>query len=86
MQLLIPFSIRFVTLGMSALCLAVALGSAMPTGNLPAQAEDLHVSNEAIFISITVFVVGFGVGPLLFAPRKSQVLLVVMVLIEYPPS
>jgi hypothetical protein len=41
-----------ITLGMSALCLAVALGSAMPTGNLPAQAEDLHVSNEAIFISI----------------------------------
>lgn len=63
-------SSRFVTLGMSALCLAVALGSAMPTGNLPAQAEDLGVSHEVIFISITLFVVGFGVGPLLFAPRK----------------
>lgn len=57
-------------MGMSALCLAVALGSAMPTGNLPAQAEDLGVSHEVIFISITLFVVGFGVGPLLFAPRK----------------
>lgn len=61
---------RFVTLGMSALCLAVALGSAMPTGNLPAQAETLHVSREAIYLSITLFVVGFGVGPLVFAPRK----------------
>lgn len=55
---------------MSALCLAVALGSAMPTGNLPAQAEDLNVSREAIYISITLFVVGFGVGPLVFAPCK----------------
>lgn len=67
---------RFVTLGMSALCLAVALGSAMPTGNLPAQAETLEVSREAIYLSITLFVVGFGVGPLLFAPRRcmSQVI------------
>ncbi|KAJ9094569.1 hypothetical protein QFC20_006884 [Naganishia adeliensis] len=63
----------FVTLGMSALCLAVALGSAMPTGNLPAQAEDLGVSHEVIFISITLFVVGFGVGPLLFAPLSEMI-------------
>lgn len=65
---------RFVTLGMSALCLAVALGSAMPTGNLPGQAETLGVSHEAIFLSIALFVVGFGVGPLLFAPRTYRVL------------
>lgn len=43
----------------------------MPTGNLPAQAEELGVSNEAIFLSIALFVVGFGVGPLVFAPRES---------------
>lgn len=42
----------------------------MPTGNLPAQAEDLHVSREAIYLSITLFVVGFGVGPLAFAPGQ----------------
>lgn len=59
---------------MSALCLAVALGSAMPTGNLPAQAETLGVSHEAIFLSIALFVVGFGVGPLLFAPREYRFL------------
>jgi MFS family permease len=59
-------------MGMSLLCLAVALGSAMPTGNLPGQKKDLHVSSEAINLSITLFVVGFGVGPLLFAPRKSK--------------
>jgi hypothetical protein len=71
--MLIPGVGRFVTLGMSALCLAVALGSAMPTGNLPGQAETLGVSHEAIFLSIALFVVGFGVGPLLFAPRKYRV-------------
>ena len=70
-QLIWNPSLRFVTMGMSALCLAVALGSAMPTGNLPGQRKDLHVSSEAINLSITLFVVGFGVGPLLFAPRES---------------
>lgn len=56
-------------MGVSTLCLAVALGSAMPTGDLHGTAEDLGVSNEVIYLSITLFVVGFGVGPLLFAPR-----------------
>ncbi|GHJ84535.1 hypothetical protein NliqN6_0937 [Naganishia liquefaciens] len=50
------------------LCLAVALGSGMTTGNLPAQAETLGVSPEAIFLSIALFIVGFGIEPLLFAP------------------
>jgi hypothetical protein len=64
---------------------------ALPSATARHSADMPNVTNlmekgEAIFISITVFVVGFGVGPLLFAPRKSQVLLVVMVLIEYPPS
>lgn len=55
------------------LCLTVALGSAMPTGDLHDQAVDLHVSNEAIYLSITLFVVGFGVGPLLFAPLSEMI-------------
>lgn len=53
----------------SCLCLTVALGSAMPTGDLRGQAEGLDTSNELIYLSITLFVVGFGVGPLFFAPR-----------------
>ncbi|KAJ9098900.1 hypothetical protein QFC19_006239 [Naganishia cerealis] len=63
----------FVTMGMSLLCLAVALGSAMPTGNLKDQRKDLHVSSEAINLSITLFVVGFGVGPLVFAPLSEMI-------------
>lgn len=59
---------RFTTMIVSLLCLTVAIGSAMPTGDLPGQARDLGVSNIVIYLSITLFVVGFGVGPLLFAP------------------
>jgi len=55
----------------SGLCLTVALGSAMPTGNLHGTAIGLNTSNELIYLSITLFVVGFGVGPLVFAPRRS---------------
>jgi hypothetical protein len=63
---------RFTTVATSMLCLTVALGSAMPTGDLPGAAETLHVSDEAIYLSITLFVLGFGIGPLAFAPRAPH--------------
>lgn len=56
----------------SLLCLTVALGSAMPTGDLPGVAETLHVSDEVSYIQVTLFVLGFGIGPLAFAPRKHE--------------
>lgn len=62
-----------VTLATSSLCLTVALGSAMPTGDLPGQAVSLHTSDELIYLSISLFVVGFGVGPLAFAPLSEVV-------------
>ncbi|ODN79495.1 hypothetical protein L202_03466 [Cryptococcus amylolentus CBS 6039] len=61
------------TITASVLCLAVALGSAMPTGDLPGTAETLNVSNEVIYLSISLFVAGFGIGPLLFAPLSEVV-------------
>ncbi|WWC86541.1 uncharacterized protein L201_001418 [Kwoniella dendrophila CBS 6074] len=61
------------TMSTSLLCLTVALGSAMPTGDLPGTAKGLHVSDEAIYLSITLFVVGFGVGPLIFAPLSELI-------------
>jgi len=45
----------------------------MPTGDLPSTAAYLHVSHEAIYLSITLFVLGFGVGPLLFAPLSEMI-------------
>ncbi|OWZ28764.1 spermine transporter [Cryptococcus neoformans c45] len=63
----------YATTAASLLCLVVALGSAMPTGDLPGAAETLHVSDEAIYLSITLFVAGFGIGPLIFAPLSEVV-------------
>jgi multidrug resistance protein len=45
----------------------------MPTGDLESQAATFHVGNEAIFLSISLFVLGFGIGPLLFAPLSEMV-------------
>jgi multidrug resistance protein len=45
----------------------------MPTGDLSGTGRALHVSNEAIYLSITLFVLGFGVGPLVFAPLSEMI-------------
>ncbi|EAL17545.1 hypothetical protein CNBM1110 [Cryptococcus deneoformans B-3501A] len=65
--------LKYATITASILCLVVALGSAMPTGDLPGAAETLHVSDEAIYLSITLFVAGFGIGPLIFAPLSEVI-------------
>ncbi|TYJ56538.1 hypothetical protein B9479_002785 [Cryptococcus floricola] len=62
---------KLATITASTLCLTVALGSAMPTGDLPGAAEGLHVSDEVIYLTITLFVAGFGIGPLFFAPLSE---------------
>ena len=67
-------AVRFTTMATSGLCLTVALGSAMPTGDLHGTAIGLNTSDELIYLSITLFVVAFGVGPLIFAPRISCVI------------
>ncbi|WFD00939.1 hypothetical protein MYAM1_003695 [Malassezia yamatoensis] len=61
----------FITAFTAFLCFCVAVGSSMPTGNLEGAAKDLHVSSEAINLSITLFVAGFGFGPMVFAPLSE---------------
>ncbi|KAG9075878.1 hypothetical protein FS749_012416 [Ceratobasidium sp. UAMH 11750] len=60
-----------ITLLSSALCLSVALGSSIVTGDIPGPAEEFHVSEEVVNLTVTLFVVGFGVGPLVFAPLSE---------------
>jgi hypothetical protein len=55
------------------LCFSVAVGSSMPTGDLSGAAERLHVGSVPINLSISLFVVGFGVGPMLFAPLSELI-------------
>ena len=56
------------------ICFVVALGSAIVTGDLERPAADFGVSEEVIILaSVTMFVIGFGVGPLVFAPMSEEV-------------
>lgn len=50
------------------LCFVVGLGSSIITGGLPVMQEAFHVNAEEINISVSVFVVGFGIGPLFLSP------------------
>ena len=62
------------TLVLGAVCFVVALGSAIVTGDMERPAEYFGVSEEVIILaSVTVFVIGFGVGPLVFAPMSEEV-------------
>lgn len=60
------------TLFFSFLCFVVAVGSSMPTSALIQTGEQLHVSQEAVNLSITLFVAGFGFGPVFFAPLSEM--------------
>lgn len=55
-------------------CFVVALGSAIVTGDIAGPAAYFGVSQEVVILaSVTVFVLGFGFGPLVFAPFSEEV-------------
>ncbi|KAJ1308427.1 hypothetical protein OPQ81_004132 [Rhizoctonia solani] len=60
-----------ITLLSSALCLSVALGSSIVTGDIPGPMQEFQVSEEIVNLTVTLFVVGFGIGPLVFAPMSE---------------
>lgn len=60
------------TLLLGILCFDVALGSAIVTGDIAGPMETFGVSQEVIILTITLFVLGFGFGPLLFAPLSEE--------------
>lgn len=49
-------------------CFVVAFNSSVITANLEGVTESFDVSYEVALLTITVFVIGFGVGPLAWAP------------------
>lgn len=62
------------TILLGLICFVVALGSAMPTGDLDRPRIYLGVSEEVIILaSVTMFVLGFGIGPLAFAPLSEEI-------------
>ena len=53
-------------------CFVVAFNSAVITADLEGVSETFQVSMEVALLTITVFVIGFGVGPLAFAPLSEM--------------
>lgn len=62
----------FLTVLLGIVCFDVALGSAIVTGDIEGPMETFHVSQEVIILTVTLFVLGFGFGPLLFAPLSEE--------------
>ncbi|KAG6896839.1 hypothetical protein C0992_005742 [Termitomyces sp. T32_za158] len=63
----------FITLAASLLCLTVAIGSSIITGDMAGAAKELHASQEVINLTVSCFVLGFGIGPLFFAPLSEVI-------------
>lgn len=56
------------TMCVAITCFVVAFNSAVITADLEGVQETFHVSEEVSLLTITLFVIGFGVGPMVFAP------------------
>ncbi|KAL2259575.1 hypothetical protein VTK26DRAFT_6702 [Humicola hyalothermophila] len=61
----------YITMVVATTCFVVALCSSVITPDIAGVAEEFNVSPTAAKVSITVFVVGFGVGPMVFAPLSE---------------
>ncbi|GIK00743.1 synaptic vesicle transporter SVOP [Aspergillus viridinutans] len=63
----------YCTMVVSFTCFVVAFASSVITADLEGPSEAFNVSHEASLVTITVFVIGFGVGPMMFAPLSEMV-------------
>jgi len=55
----------------AATCFTVAFNSAVITADIAGPAEEFGVSEEVSLLAITTFVLGFGIGPMAFAPLSE---------------
>ncbi|ORY76533.1 major facilitator superfamily domain-containing protein [Leucosporidium creatinivorum] len=60
-----------VTVIATALCFDVGLSSSIITGGLVPVKEHFHSSTEVVNLTVCVFVIGFGVGPLFLSPMSE---------------
>lgn len=59
------------TMVVALTCFVVAFASSVITADVMGVAKEFGVSEEAALVPISVFVVGFGVGPMIFAPLSE---------------
>ncbi|KAK4171374.1 major facilitator superfamily domain-containing protein [Triangularia setosa] len=61
----------YITMVVAVTCFVVAFCSSVVTAGVGGVEESFGVSHEAALVPISVFVVGFGVGPMIFAPLSE---------------
>lgn len=61
----------WITMVVAVTCFVVALCSSVITADIIGVAKEFNVSEEVALLSITVFVIGFGIGPMAFAPLSE---------------
>lgn len=61
----------YCTMCVAITCFVVAFNSAVITADLEGVSATFHVSEEVSFLTITLFVMGFGIGPMAFAPLSE---------------
>ncbi|KAI1633870.1 major facilitator superfamily domain-containing protein [Biscogniauxia mediterranea] len=61
----------YCTMVVACTCFVVAFASSVVTADIAGVAKEFNVSEEVALLSITLFVVGFGVGPMIFAPLSE---------------
>lgn len=61
-----------ITIGLGLICFMVAFNSAVVTGDMGGIVKAFDVSMEVSILTVTLFVVGFAVGPLVFAPLSEE--------------
>jgi hypothetical protein len=62
----------FITMTVALATLAVALVSSAYTGGAAEIMTEFRISQEVVVLGISLFVVGFAVGPLLWAPLSEM--------------
>lgn len=61
----------YCTMVVAITCFVVAFASSVVTADLVGVEESFGVSEEVALLTITLFVIGFGVGPVVFAPLSE---------------
>lgn len=61
----------YCTMVVALTCFVVALASSVVTADIKGIVEEFGCSEEVALLSISLFVVGFGVGPMVFAPLSE---------------
>ncbi|KAI1469763.1 MFS general substrate transporter [Daldinia caldariorum] len=61
----------YCTMVVAATCFVVAFSSSVITADIAGVSDEFGVSEEVALLSISLFVVGFGVGPMAFAPLSE---------------